>query len=771
MGTIGTRKGSRLLVVLATWNATYAAAPLFGQESPATLRVADDHAAAMKAGLALFESQVRTILERHCLECHGGGTVKAGFDLSNRAAMLKSPGAVEPGRPRDESRLWLMVAHEDDPPMPYKAAKLADDEIDALGRWIELGAPFDRPLVEPSSDERQADAPRGPTQAERDFWSFRPLEAIAPPTPRDTQGWACGAIDRFILADLEAHGLHPNPRADRRTLIRRVTFDLIGLPPTPEEIDAFLTDPRDDVQAYDALVDRLLASPHFGERWARHWLDVARFAESHGYEQDYDRPHAYLYRDWLIRAFNEDLPYDEFIRRQLAGDELHPDDPWSMVATGFLGGGAFPTQLTEAEFESARYDELDDMTATTGVAFLGLTLGCARCHDHKYDPIRMSDYYSVAAVFTTTIRSEIELPLGPSGQIIKAQVCSEGFKPTKHHADDRGFPHFYPETHVLERGDPKRKLGLAQPGYPAVLVRHGRDPDHWKVTPPQGWTRTSFRRAALANWLTDPADGAGHLAARVIVNRLWHHHFGRGIVATPSDFGFQGARPTHPKLLDWLAVDLIHHGWRLKRLHKAIVTSATYTQSTAYDSARAALDRDNRLWWRREPRRLEAEAIRDALLACSGRLDRTPYGPGSLDETMTRRSVYFFIKRSQLIPTMMLFDWPEHLVSLGARSQTTIAPQALAFLNGPQTRADAEALAGRVAREAGDDPEARLERLGVITLGRPPAAWERDAARDFLADQVEIHRASGRNPDDAARLAWIDLAHAWFGLNEFLYID
>jgi hypothetical protein len=598
----------------------------------------------------------------------------------------------------------------------------------------------------------------------RKHWAFRPLLAPAPPSVDDRVGWCRTPVDRFILAALAGRGLTPNDAADRRTLIRRATFDLLGLAPTPEEIDDFVRDP--DPQAYEKLVDRLLASPHYGERWARHWMDVARFAESHGYEQDYDRPNAYPYRDFLIRAFNDDLPYDQFVRWQVAGDELAPNDPLALTATGFLGGGAFPTQLTEAEFESARYDELDDMTSTTGLAFLGLSVGCARCHDHKFDPIPSRDYYRLAATFTTTIRSEIDLALRPGDKPTRVQVTSEGFPHLKHHADERGFPHFYKETYYLQRGDPNQKRGVAQAGFLQVLERDGKDESAWHVTPPSGWTRTSFRRAALAVWLTDTEHGAGHLAARVIVNRLWQHHFGRGLVATPNDFGAQGEAPSHPELLDWLADDLVRHGWQLKRLQRLIMTSAVYRQSGRFDEARARLDRENVFLWRQAPRRLEAEAIRDAMLQAAGLLDSRMYGPGTLDPNMRRRSVYFFIKRSQLIPMMMLFDWPEHLVSIGQRSTTTIAPQALLFLNSPQGRQYAEGLARRVQ---GRPPDTAVQAAFRIALGRVPGEAEKRLALDFLARQESVHRGTGRG--DAPQRALADLCQALLSMNEFVYVD
>ena len=714
-----------------------------------------DHAQKMQQGLVVFKEQVRPILIKHCLDCHGGKTTKGDFDLSDRKPLIES-GTIEGGS--KACQLIALLTHAEEPHMPRKAPRLPDSAIAQIARWIDLGAPYDRPLIEKNPDAA-AVAAKPSSEIDRDFWSFLPLKSIAPPTVKNGE-WARTPIDRFILAGLDAKGLTPNPVADRRALIRRVTFDLIGLPPTPEEVDAFVADRSPE--AYEAVVDRLLASPHFGERWARHWMDVARFAESHGYEQDYDRPFAYHYRDFLIRAFNQDLPYDRFIHWQIAGDELAPDDPLALAATGFLGAGAFPTQLTEAEFESARYNELDDMTATTGSAFLGLSIGCARCHDHKYDPIPSEDYYRLAAVFTTTIRSEISPPGNADPKAPKIQVTAEGFPHTKHHADERGFTHFYPKTYILNRGDVNQKKAEAEPGYLRVLIRDGKSASDWKADPPAGWTRSSYRRAALAHWLTDTDHGAGQLAARLIVNRLWQHHFGRGIVTTPNDFGVQGESPTHPELLDWLAVDLVENGWALKRLHRLIVTSAVYLQSSRSDEARAKIDRENTGYWRHTPRRLEAEPIRDALLAVSGRLDPAMFGPGTLDPNQRRRSVYFTIKRSQLIPTMMLFDWPEHLVSIGQRSTTTTAPQALLFLNSPLGRASAEGLAARF-------PAENLVRDAYRTcFSREPGDEESQTCAAFLARQEQRYREEGQsNPDGLAR---IDLCQALLSMSEFIYI-
>jgi mono/diheme cytochrome c family protein len=725
--------------------------------------VLPEHAAKMAQGLALFKERVRPLLIAQCLECHGGKAKKGGFDLSDRQPLIES-GVIDGGA--KASLLYALITHADEPHMPSKKPKLPDADIEIIARWIDLGAPYDKPLVDSAAITKTAPRTTLSIDEARNYWAFRGLEPASPPrVSARNASWVRTPIDRFILAKLEAKELSPNPPAERATLFRRLSFDLIGLPPTPEEIDAFLADNRPD--AYEAVADRILASPHYGERWARHWIDVARFAESHGYEQDYDRPFAYHYRDFLIKALNRDMPYDQFVRWQLAGDELAPDDPQAMAATGFLGAGAFPTQLTEAEFESARYNELDDMVTTTGTAMLGLTIGCARCHDHKYDPIPSDEYYRLASVFTTAIRSEVNLVMRPGAKPTKVQVTSEGRPHTKHNADERGFPHFYPKTYVLARGDVNQKQAEAEPGYLRVLERGGRSENAWNASASAGSTKTSMRRTALANWMTDTAGGAGPLTARVIVNRLWQHHLGRGIVATPSDFGEQGGPPSHPELLDWLASQLVQSGWELKRLHKMIVTSAVYMQDSRYDEARAKIDRENVYCWRFAPRRLEAEPIRDTLLAISGRLDSSMFGPGRLDPNMRRRSVYFFIKRSQLIPSMMLFDWPEHLVGIGQRASTTTAPQALLFMNSQLGRDSAVGLASRVDREP--RPDGAIRSAYKLVFGRGPDAQETRLAIDFLACQRRGYAAN--NKTDPDRHALIDFCQALLSMSECIYVQ
>jgi len=1005
-----------------------------------------EHAAQMSQSMELFKGSVREILSQHCVKCHGGAKTQGEFDLTTREGLLQGGEqgpAIVVGKPQ-ESLLLQLVRHEAEPHMPAEAPQLPAESIEKLATWIALGAAYDRPLI----DAAEALTKKVVSPADRAFWSFQPLSHPTVPVARDA-AWCRTPLDHFVRQRQEAQALTPNPLADRRTLIRRAYFDLIGLPPTPAEVEAFLADTAAD--AYDRLIDRLLASPHYGERWGRHWLDLARFAESHGYEQDYDRPSAYHFRDFVIQALNADMPYDRFVRLQIAGDELEPDNRLALMATGFLGAGTHATQITASQVEKERYDELDDMASTVGTAMLGLTIGCARCHDHKYDPIPQADYYRLLSTFTTTVRSEIELdfhpeqtqaaqsaferehaplvaalqqfeqtqlpsrfeawlagtpaPLAPTWQFVTAtstqsageasfrllpdqsylvsgknaahdvykfkfstrgepitgirleamaddslpkhgpgraangnfsltdlqvlaapmdaessaktvklvgpqadfeqaglgiagvidedktsgwaidpqfgknHAASFGFESPVHHSPgtlltvvlkfegntghnlgrlrlaistaagprsldgpalaaeqveqvnqalatpagqrtaaqrdhllqwyrgqdpqwlelrravdehqqqapkpaltkvmvtSEGLPairlhtqggDFLEHTYYLKRGDLNQKLGVAEQSFLQVLMTSADGEKHWQSPPPPGW-RTSYRRTALANWLTDVDAGAGSLLARVMANRLWQHHMGRGIVATPSDFGASGERPTHPELLDFLASQLVQGGWRLKDLHKLIMTSTVYMQTAETDGQRTAQDPDNLLLWHRQRQRLEGEVIRDAILSVTGQLDETMYGPGTLDESHRRRSIYFTIKRSQLVPTMVLFDGPDSLQGLGQRASTIVAPQALSMLNGPQVQSSARALAKRLLANPGTTAEQVVLAAYPIIVSRPADAAEQALGTKFLAESIARYQSAGAA--EAMELAVADYCQALLGLNEFIYID
>ena len=709
---------------------------------------ADDHAEKMAQSLILFKTDIRAVLTENCVNCHGGEKTLSNFNLTTREGLLAggaSGVSVIAGNAK-ESRLIDYLAHRKQPFMPLDQPRLSDEAISKIAQWIDLGAAYDKPLGDQAA---KRPSPLQVTNTDREYWAYAPLQKSF---PKDA------SIDSFVRSRHQEKHLTAAPAASQSTLIRRLYFDLTGLPPEPSAITAFLNDKSPN--AYNALVDRLLASPHFGERWARHWLDVARFAESHGFEHDYNRPNAFHYRDFVIRAFNHDMPYDQFVRWQLAGDELAPQNPLAMMATGFLSAGVHPTQITIADAERTRYDSMDDMLGTTGSAMLATTVACARCHDHKYDPIPTKDYYRMLSAFTTTVRSEVTLDLrsGREPNLQKVMISSEGqhIKPLRLHTTSEQIPDFYKQTYYLDRGDPAQKSGVAELGFLQVLTRT-KETSRWlnKSTD----KRTSGRRAALSYWITDVENGAGHLLARVIVNRLWQHYFGRGIVATPSDFGTQGDRPTHPELLDWLATELIRNGWRLKPIHKLILTSETYRMGQLSSAENEKIDPDNRFLWRRQPRRLEAEAIRDNALAVSGTLDKTMYGAGTLDETMHRRSIYFTVKRSQLVSSMQLFDWPDALTSMESRAVTTTPLQALVFMNDPQFRQMAEGFAQRIVGE-----KDWLGAAYAIAFGRPPSEKERTSGTAFVQKQLQSH-----NGDLKKTLS--DFCAALMSANEFIYVE
>ena len=813
-----------------------------------------DHAAKMTKGLEIFKSHVRPILIQKCLRCHGGKSVESEFDLSDRDRLLRGGSAgpaVLSGDP-EHSLLYQLVGHAKEPHMPKNAGKLPAEAIRYIAEWIDNGAPYDKSLVAERGETASWTQKSVPDSA-RQFWSFRPLHRATPPSVQEV-AWVRTPIDRFIRAKQELAGVHPNPQASRRQLIRRAYLDLIGLPPTPEETEAFVRDASPD--AYEKVIDRLLSSPHYGERWGRHWLDLARFGESHGFEHDYDRPSAYHYRDFVIKALNADLPYDTFVKWQLAGDEFEPENNLALMATGFLAAGVHSTQITIREVEKHRYDEMDDMAATISTAMLGLTVGCCRCHDHKFDPLPQADYYRLVSTLTTTVRSEIDvnferqaylkareayerehdpyvaalkrfererLPArkaklheiwntrpdrsnwlradllatrgirwaglvqwsqtsdpewrvlkqraldhernAPIPKLVKALIASEGLPALRLHTQGADF---FNESYFLRRGDPEQKDGLAKQGFLQVLMTSSDREKHWQVAPPNGW-RTSYRRRALAEWITDTDQGAGQLLARVIVNRLWQHHLGRGIVATPSEFGSRGELPTHPELLDWLATELIKCGWRLKPIHKLIMTSAVYMQASTVDEQNQRLDRDNHLIWHRPPMRLEAEVIRDALLAVSGTLDPVMFGPGTLDDASKRRSVYFTIKRSHIIPMLQVFDAPDALQGIGERPTTTIAPQALLLMNNASVRQCASHFARRIARAENDSLEAEIKLGYLIAMSREPSAAELADSVTFVNQQMQSYRHSGKT--NASELALTDFCQTLMCLNEFVYVN
>jgi hypothetical protein len=609
-------------------------------------------------------------------------------------------------------------------------------------------------------------------------WAFAPVKKVEP-SP-DPDGWSRTAIDRFIRAKQRQHGLQPVGPAERRVLIRRATFDLTGLPPTPEEIDAFLADHSPG--AWRRVVDRLLASPAHGERWGRHWLDVARYADTGGFEADHLYPSAYSYRDYVIRSLNADKPFDRFIQEQVAGDELWPGETEAVTATGlYCVGPAVPeSAMVSGQLE---LEFLTDAADTTGAAFLGLTFGCARCHDHKYDPLSQKDYYGMQAVFAASDR-----PFPDKLRLLRIKglngLLSDAPVPKKFLSDPRctiqteaqaGFRLFHRqqplEIRRLHRGELSKPREVIAPALPAALLAtaHKRN-----LAVPSGQ-----RRTALARWLTDRQNP---LTARVLVNRVWGWHFGQGIVRTPNDFGSQGEPPTHPELLDFLARDFMEHGWNLKRLHRQILLSATYRMGSIATGACLRTDPENRLLWHFPRRRLEGEAIRDSLLSCAGTLNRWQFGPAVVpplsrqeltglfgarekwpvtkdSSQHTRRGVYLLVRRTFVYPLFAAFDAPELMTSCPRRQPTVVPTQALALLNSPLAREQAVVFASRLRRECGTD-SAAIARAWLLAFGRPVSQAEAERALAFL-------RRKGADMETALA----DLCLALFNANEFVYVD
>jgi hypothetical protein len=705
--------------------------------------------------------------------------------------------------PGDDAKSLLLraVRHEiDDLKMPPDR-KLSAAEIADLETWVKMGAPDPR---------TQAVAPSGLDVAKgREFWSFRPVRDYPPPGVRNMD-WPLTAVDRFILNRLEAKGLVPVEPSDPRTLIRRATLDLTGLPPTPEEIDRFLAASTANPQAaYVALVDRLLASPHYGERWGRHWLDVVRYADTAGDNSDYPVPQNYRYRNWVIRAFQQDMPFDQFVREQLAGDLLPADADRTdkLIATGYLANAR-----RFGSYEDARYQwylTYEDTIDNLGRTFLGLTINCCRCHDHKFDPLLQEDYYALYGFFSSTRYPwpGIELdkaqhdfvPLASSEQVAKldaerrtklAEFDARIQQMEKDKADEKKIkavrderekfakkPLPYETVYAVAEGKTagNKKVGNACIQIKGDPERLGREvPRHFPVvlggqTLPPG--EKGSGRLQLANWIVDPANP---LTARVMVNRIWHNHFGRGLVPTPSDFGKQGRPPTHPELLDFLARRFVESGWSVTAMHRLIMLSRTYQLASRDDPSNQRLEAGNELLWRFIRRRLDAESIRDALLAVSGGLDRSVGGPHPFPDAATwnytqhapfkavydtnRRSVYLMTQRIQRHPFLALFDGPDTNAGTAARVTSTTALQALYLMNDPFVHEQARRFAARIMAERRDDGQ-RIERAFVLLFGRPPEAAEAAAVREYLAKLGPGARA------------WESVARALFIENEFVYVN
>jgi Protein of unknown function (DUF1553)/Protein of unknown function (DUF1549)/Planctomycete cytochrome C len=838
-----------------------------------------------------FAKDIRPVLQSACEGCHGD-LQASGLDLRTRESAFKGGDqgvAIVPGS-AEQSRLYRRIAGLEQPAMPMKGT-LTPQQISSIKAWIDQGAHWDDAAVGATAAPpdragalaalEQMDIPA----AARNYWAFKlPVQAPVPEVSRPFQN----PIDRFLEKVRQDKGLKAAPRAAPITLLRRAYLDLIGLPPTPAEIAAFLAD--DKPGAWERLIDTLLASPHYGERWGRHWLDVARYADSGGFEHDYDRPNAWRYRDYVIRSYNQDKPYNVFLKEQIAGDELDTKTDDTMIATGFLRAGP-RVAFREKDNPERRYEYLDDLIATTGRGVLGLTVQCARCHNHKFDPIPQKDYYSLIATFfgyveTTyplvppseaeayerkvkeiearqaALKAEIKQIEAPyqeklrqeaykqfpamvqqaiakpehertpgerllAQQVIEqvnvgravdrvltpdeaarkkaltdqiaaidkqkpkpipvAEIVTDGdyrFTPDGDGDEVIGCPkcrmteatgsflhtgpgrYQAPPAYFLIRGDANSKGSLMKPGFVTVAT-YGNPPT--EIAPADG--HTSGRRRALAEWLGSPQNP---LTPRVIVNRIWHHHFGRGIVATLDNFGKMGEPPTHPELLDYLAVEFMNRGWSIKQMHRLIMTSEAYQMASAYeDAADREKDPQNHYLWRFRAQRLDAEVVRDNILAASGGLNPAIGGPPAFpplpkeilasvsygvwknDEdgpAAWRRSVYVYRRRGLAFPMFQVFDLPEQNITAGARNVSTVPTQALMLLNDPFVLRQAEMFADRVKKEAGDDPRRQIDLAYRIALTRPPTDTELHVA----VESMQTH-------------SLVDLTHVLFNLNEFVY--
>jgi hypothetical protein len=696
---------------------------------------------------AFFERKIRPILAGSCFKCHGGERTSAKLRVDSRAALMKggrSGPALAPGD-SDKSLLVkvLLPAKEKDALHMPPGKQLPADVAANFALWVKQGAPW--PASVPARSFEVAK-----------HWAFQPVRDVMLPN----QPYA-HPIDRFAAAEWQRRGLTPNGRANRRTLIRRATFDLLGLPPTPDEIAAFESD--ESPAAFTKLIDRLLASPHYGERWGRHWLDVVRYADTAGETADFPVPDAWRYRNWVIAAFNRDKPYDRFVREQLAGDllaqQLPPDAPPAqrqelLVATGYIA----VARRFGYDIQADHHLTIEDTLDVLGKSVLGLTIGCARCHDHKYDPVSTQDYYALFGIFdstrypysgcekTRTPRDMIVLPTGGQAYAV---------------ADAK--PH---NVAIHLRGDPKTPGEVVPRRF---LELFGGQP----LEAPD----KSSGRLQLADWLVGPGQP---LTARVMVNRIWQHHFGVGLVKTPNDFGTRGEKPSHPELLDYLARRFIDSGWSIKAMHRLIMSSDAYQRSTAHQPLGAERDPSNESLWRFARRRLSAEEIRDATLAVSGELDRSPGGPHPFPDAKTwgftqhnpfigvydhnRRSVYLMTQRIKRHPFLALFDGPDANASTGVRHTTTVPTQSLFFMNDPFIHAQANSLATRLLQLQNED--ARLERAYRLFFGRSPSASEREANRRFLDDT----RRESKGGDGSAN-AWAAWLRVMFASNEFVYVD
>ena len=814
-GMTVSRRGA--LAVVASWCALVVCA--LAQSAPTSAAPAQ----------ISFTRDVKPILARRCFACHGPETNEGGLRLDDPQSAVgeldSGLHAVVPGRPEESELLARVMETDEGLRMPLEGEPLTEKEIETFKAWIAGGANWEK------------------------HWAFVPPTSHVPPAVQDAD-WVRNPIDAFILARLEAAGLKASPQADQRTLARRAYYNLIGMPPTNQQLEQFLQD--DAPNAWERLVDGLLASPHYGEHWARHWLDIVRYAETNSFERDGPKPSAWKYRDYVIRSLNDDKPYDQFLREQLAGDELDEVTDESIIATGYYRLGIWDDEA--ADPDQARYDEWDDILSTTSQAMLGLTVGCARCHDHKIDPIPQADYYGLLAFFAdvtpygergdqeTNSQWHLSSPedaalrrkLRENERAIERERFSMeevGIKrmaaadqrrsetPERQQLLDEKLHRYLnasewqlyretvgrldaakdeirqmpppdtalalarcephpPPTRIMLRGNPHSPGEEVKPHFPALFGEAAPE-----IPPAAKDAHSAGRRRVLAEWIASPKN---MLTARVIVNRVWQHHFGRGIVRSANNFGELGTPPTHPELLDWLALWLIEHDWQLKPLHRLIMTSNAYRMSSTGNDQALAMDPTNDLFWRVDMRRLSAEEIRDATLVVTGELNTKVHGPSffpqlskdvlatqsrpgdgwgeSSAEDAARRSIYIYIKRSMVPPLLTAFDFPDADTSCEARFITTQPGQALTLLNGEFANEQAARLAQRVVLEAGSKTRDQVAHALELALNRAAADDEIEEGLALVARLEQMHRLS---PREALRQWCLTILN----LNEFVYLD
>ncbi len=734
-----------------------------------------------------FVREIQPILRGNCYECHAGTTEEGGLNLGIKAKALRggdSEAAILPGKSKESLLIQLVSGVDKDRVMPPEGNRpLTEKQINLLRAWIDQGAqwPDGANVVDPKLDRAKT------------HWAFQRLAQAEAPSRQSDDKWSKGPIDRFVLRRLIDAGLRPSQPADARTLVRRLYFDLIGLPPTPKQTSQFVVAHAEaSDSAVQNLVGELLDSPRYGERWGRHWLDVARYADSDGQEADMDRPHAYTYRDFVIQAFNDNMPYDQFVRWQIAGDEFEPKNDAAVSATGFLTAGTafkLPESFLESERLRNRYNELDDVISTLGSGLLGVTVACARCHDHKYDPFSAKEYYQLLGVFHSGDRVTGKLPSGKEAFFFQ------------------DFDNKRRTTWLFRRSDFYDREIEVDIGFPAMLSSCADADDFWQKAKEAygeiGEAKSTLQRRALADWITDTKHGGGALLARVIVNRVWHHHFGKGLVSTTSDFGVRGDAPSHPQLLEYLTNDFVEGGWKIKSLHRKILTSAVWQQAStrgASDGRGSEIDPANNLLWRMTPQRLEAEIMRDAMLAVSETLNLEAGGPGFKpyiapeanlarnikgegypkdakdDATTRRRSVYMFHKRLIPYPMFQAFDRPDLMTSCARRQNTTVAPQAMVILNDRFVRSVARDFAnllveGRAGNSVPTEDELQpiIEKAFEISFARLPSDREVETSIQFIEAQT---KARTERTEQHPRIeALTDFCQSVFGLNEFIYVD